>query len=131
MFNPCDWFAKDTWCRAILDLAIIKGSHAVVIDYKTGKIRDDFTQLRIAGIMLMLHKPEIQTVELCFLWTKDKKLTRDEAYLTRNDIKIIISDLMPRIKHYEKAHRTESFPARPGYLCKKYCPVTKCAYHGE
>jgi len=132
MFNPCDWFGKEAWCRAILDLAIIKGSHAIVFDYKTGKISYDFTQLKLAGVMLMLHEPEIQTIELCYLWTKDKKLTRDEdGHLTRNDIKTVILDLMPRIKKYEKAHRTESFPARPGFLCRKYCPVKQCPYHGE
>ena len=131
MFNPSDWFSKETWCRAILDLAIVKDAHALVIDYKTGKISDDFTQLRLAGIMLMLHKPEIQTVELGYLWTKDKKLTRDDTCLTRADIKRVISDLMPRIKKYEAAHRTESFPARPGFLCKRYCPVKSCPYNGE
>ncbi|MEE9580113.1 MAG: PD-(D/E)XK nuclease family protein [Nitrosomonadaceae bacterium] len=131
MFNPCDWFSKQTWCRAILDLAIIKNTHAVVIDYKTGKINDDFTQLRLAGTMLMLHKPEIQTVELGYLWTKDKKLTRDDKYLSRGDIKGVVSDLMPRLKKYEAAHRTESFPARPGFLCRKYCPVKKCPHNGE
>lgn len=132
MFNPSDWFSKTTWCRAILDLAIIKGDHAIVIDYKTGKISYDFTQLRLAAVLLMLHEPEIQTVELCYLWTKDKKLTKDEdGVLSRADIKTVITDLMPRIRKYEAAHRTESFPARPGYLCKKYCAVTQCPYHGE
>lgn len=131
MFNPCDWFSKETWCRAIIDLAIVKDIHAIVLDYKTGKISDDFTQLRLAGVMLMLHKPEIQTVELGYLWTKDKKLTRDDTCLTRADIKRVVSDLMPRIKKYEAAHRTESFPARPGFLCKKWCPVKSCPYNGE
>lgn len=131
MFNPSDWFSKETWCRAIIDLAIVKDIHAIVLDYKTGKISDDFTQLRLAGVMLMLHKPEIQTVELGYLWTKDKKLTRADTCLTRADIKLVISDLMPRIKKYEAAHRIESFPARQGYLCKKYCPVKACPYHGE
>lgn len=131
MFNPSDWFSKETWCRAIIDLAIVKDIHALVLDYKTGKISDDFTQLRLAGIMLLLHKPEIQTVELGYLWTKDKKLTRDDTCLTRADIKRVISDLMPRIKKYEAAHRTESFPARPGFLCRKYCPVKACPHNGE
>lgn len=131
MFNPCDWFGKDAWCRAIIDLAIVKDTHALILDYKTGKISDDFTQLRLAGVMLMLHKPEIQTVELGYLWTKDKKLTRDDTCLTRADIKRVVSDLMPRIKKYETAHRTENFPARPGFLCKKYCPVKACPHNGE
>ena len=130
-FNPCSWFGKDTWCRAILDLAIISGSHAVVIDYKTGRISDDFTQLRLAGTMLMLHKPKVQTVDLGYLWTKDKKLTRGDTYLSRGDIKGVISDFMPRIKRYEAAHREENFPARPGFVCNKYCPVKKCPHHGE
>jgi len=131
MFQPCDWFSKDTWCRAIIDLAIVNGPKAVVVDYKTGKISDDFTQLRLAGTLLMLHEPEIQTVDLCYLWTKEKKLTRDEVPLVRDDIKRIVVELMPRLKRYEKAHREESFPARPSYLCKKYCPVSKCPHHGE
>lgn len=130
-FEPCDWFSKKTWCRAIIDLAIVNAPHAVVIDYKTGKISDDFTQLRLAGALLMLHMAEIQTVDLCFLWTREKQLTRDEKRLTRNDIKQVILDIMPRIRKYEKAHRTESFPARPSGLCKRHCPVTKCPHFGE
>ena len=130
-FEPCDWFSKETWCRAIIDLAIVKPPHAIVFDYKTGKISSDFTQLTLAGVLLMLHMPEIETVDLSYLWTKDKKITSYERSLTREDIKLVVTELMPRIKHYEKAHRIESFPARPGFLCKKYCPVKACPYHGE
>ena len=130
-FNPCGWFDKQTWCRAILDLAIVKGTHAIVFDYKTGKISSDFTQLRLAGVLLMLHMPELQTVELAYLWTKDKKITKYEFTLTRDDIKTVVLEMMPRIKKYERAHRMESFPARPGFLCKRFCPVVACPYHGE
>ena len=130
-FEPCDWFSKQTWCRAILDLAIVNNGHAVVFDYKTGKISSDFTQLRLAGVLLMLHMPEIKTVDLSYLWTKDKKITKYEETLTREDIKTVVLEMMPRIKKYERAHRMESFPARPGFLCKKWCPVKQCPYHGE
>jgi len=129
-FDPCDWFSKQTWCRAIIDLAVVNPPHAVVIDYKTGKISDDFTQLRLAGVLLMLHMPEIQTVDLAYLWTKDKKMTKYERALTREDIKSVVIELMPRLKNYEKAHRTESFPARPGFLCKNWCRVNTCPYDG-
>ena len=130
-FEPCDWFSKQTWCRAILDLAIVSGTHAVVIDHKTGKITSDFTQLRLAGVLLMLHMPELQTVDLSYLWTKEKTITSYEETLTREDIKVVVLEMMPRIKKYERAHRMDSFPARPGFLCKNWCPVKKCPYHGE
>lgn len=131
MFQPSDWFSKDTWCRAIIDLAIVSGTHAVVFDYKTGKISDDFTQLTLAGVLLMLHMPEIQTVDLAYLWTKEKQITRFERSLTREDIKSVVLSLMPRVKKYERAHRMELFPARPGFLCKNWCPVKQCPHHGE
>lgn len=130
-FEPCSWFSKQTWCRAILDLSIVSPPHAVVLDYKTGKISDDFTQLRLAGVMLLLHMPEIQTVDLGYLWTKDKQLTKAEQKLHRDDIKSVIADLMPRIKKYQRAHENNEFPPRPSGLCKRYCPVTKCPHHGE
>lgn len=130
-FEPCDWFSKQAWCRAIIDLTVVSPPHAVVVDYKTGRISDDFTQLRLAGALLMLHMPELQTVDLAYLWTKDKKLTKADEPLKRDDIKNVVLELMPRIKRYEKAHRTESFPARPGYLCRRYCPVKQCPHHGE
>ena len=130
-FEPCDWFSKDTWCRGIIDLAVLNLPHGVVVDYKTGKISDDYTQLILSGALLMLHEPEIQTLDLCFLWTKDKKITRYGERMTRSDIKNVILELMPRNKNYEHAHRSESFPARPNYLCRKFCPVTACPFHGE
>jgi hypothetical protein len=130
-FEPCSWFSKDAWCRAIIDLAITADYHAVVFDHKTGKISDDFTQLRVAGVMLLLHLPEIQTVDLCYLWTKEKTITKDDRRLHRDDIKSVITELMPRLKRYEQAHIKNEFPPRPSGLCKRWCPVKKCPHHGE
>lgn len=31
---PCDWFAKDVWCRGIIDVLAIKGSKAYALDWK-------------------------------------------------------------------------------------------------
>ena len=130
-FQPCSWFAKNTWCRAIIDLAIVNAPHAVVFDYKTGKISDDFTQLRLAGALLMLHMPEIETLDLSYLWTKDKQVTKYDGEFTRDSVKEVITELAPRVKRYEKAHVEQAFPARPSGLCKRYCPVRQCPHHGE
>lgn len=128
-FQPCGWFDKQVWCRAIVDLAIIHGKAGVVVDYKTGRMQDDFDQLKLSGAMLMLYEPTLERLALCYLWTKDKKLTTCE--ITRADLKTIFASLLPRVGRYEKAHHSELFPARPGFLCEKYCPVTVCPHHGE
>jgi RecB family exonuclease len=128
-FNACDWFSKDAWCRAILDLAIINDKQAVVVDYKTGRISEDFTQLRVATALLMLHMPKLQQANICYLWTKEKQVTSE--VFTRDEIGPLIVEMTPRLERYNKAHWEKEFPPRAGFLCKKYCPVVKCPYNGE
>ena len=128
-FAPCDWFSKEAWCRSILDLAIVSGSKAVLVDYKTGKISEDFTQMRLAAVMFMLHMPDVQETTICYLWTKHKRITSE--IFTRAQIKELISEMMPRLNHYNAAHANKDFPPRPGWLCKNYCPVIKCPHNGE
>lgn len=124
-FEPCEWFDKEAYCRAIVDLAVIGGKRAVLFDYKTGKISDDFTQMRLTGAVFMQHYPEIEELTLAYLWIKERKPTREE--MTRADIPVVWEQLLPRINRYQTAFVSQSFPPRPGRACRS-CPVTACPY---
>lgn len=126
---PTGWFDTDVWCRAIIDYAAVKGDHALVVDWKTGKMNDDFTQQQVAAAIFLMFFPKVNTVDMMYYWLKDKKHT--VSTLHRDDVKHVWSRLQKRIKKYTDAHDTEEFPARPGGLCKRYCPVTVCPHHGE
>jgi hypothetical protein len=127
-YEGCDWFDKAAYCRVISDLTIINGKRAIMFDWKTGKMKDEFLQLRLAGAVVMLLAEEIEEAQLVYFWTKTKKFTRDPERLTRDDIAKVFNGLAPRLQRYQDAHASESFPARPNPLCR-FCPVTSCQYN--
>jgi hypothetical protein len=60
----CDWWAKDAWMRAKLDVLILNDDDtAVVLDLKTGKPRrDDKDQLSMFAFAVMLLFPDVKEV---------------------------------------------------------------------
>lgn len=133
-FVPCDW--KDwsnAWCRAVIDLAVVGETTALLVDYKTGKMKDDgFTQLKLAAALFMCHHPNIQTVNVAYLWTEAKgQLTRPDAPYSRSDITDLWNELLPRVNKFQQAFKATDYPARPSGLCKSWCPVHKCPHNGQ
>ena len=45
--EPRSWFGKDVWVRAIIDLLIVQGTTAILVDWKTGKRKERYDQLRL------------------------------------------------------------------------------------
>lgn len=122
-FEPVAWFADDAWVRAVVDLLIIKGDTAIIVDWKTGKVRIDWTQLQLTAAIVSRLMPEIKNFKLVFVWLGAGKVSNSE--LTKADIKPIWSELIPRVLQIELAKATTDFPATSSGLCK-FCPVTKC-----
>lgn len=129
-FEPTDWFdprggPPTVWCRAIVDLGLLNGSSAVLVDYKTGKMSDDFTQMRLTGAVYMHNYPEVMKVTLAYLWLKHRKITKEP--MTREEIPEVWDGLMPKINRYQVAFQKQEFPPRPDRHCK-WCPVQSCPY---
>jgi hypothetical protein len=124
-FEPVEWFAKDAWVRAMLDLLLVKGNTAILVDWKTGKQKDDFTQLELSAAILSRYMPEIEEFHLVFEWLRDKK--RSSKKITKDDIKGVWLQLLPRVNEIEHARKTTDFPASPSGLCG-WCPVSNCPH---
>lgn len=127
-WQPVEWYAKDTWLRVKSDLTILNGMAAVQIDYKTGKPKDDFTQLRLNSAVTFHLAPELRQIQHGFLWTKTKTMTFET--MTVEQVPSFWADMLPRVARYTEAHHQQNFPPRPGFLCKKYCRVRTCQYYG-
>ena len=125
-YEATGWFDDDVYCRIISDLTILNGPNAIMWDWKTGKIKDDFTQLKLAGAVMFLLVPELQKIVLAYLWTKNKKITKQ--VMTRDEMPGVWNALLPRIQRYQDAHVSLEFPPKPGYLCR-YCPLKGCPYN--
>lgn len=126
--TPTTWFGKDAWYRGVADVIKIVGPVALVIDYKTGKILDDGVQLALMAQCVFAHHPEVQKIRTEFWWLKEDAETR--ADFAREDMVNVWTGLLPRVKLLEDAHAGANFPPKPGYLCRKWCPVDACPHHG-
>lgn len=122
-FEQTDYFAKDVYLRAIIDLLVVTGKHALVVDWKTGKVKPEFTQLAMSAAVLSQCMPELETFTIAYVWLKHKNLSTKRY--TRAELLEIWSDLIPRANRVEKAIKTTDFPAKPSGLCG-WCPVTSC-----
>ena len=125
-FEPVDWFAKDAWVRAVVDLLIIDGDTATIVDWKTGKPRLDWTQLMITAAVLSRLMPEINTFKLVFVWLREAKINTE--VITKPELKGVWNEILPRVKAIEVAKKTTEFPATESGLCR-YCPVSQCPHH--
>lgn len=125
-FEPVDFFAPDVWVRGIIDLLIVKEKTGIIIDWKTGKVKDDFTQLGLTAAIVSRWIPEIELFRTGFVWTKSQKLSPRNYTLTK--LQDVWNDLIPRAEKVERARKTTDFPAKPSGLCR-YCPVASCPHY--
>lgn len=122
-FEPRDFFAKDVWVRAVLDLLVVRDGHAILVDWKTGKRKDQFDQLKLSAAVLSRFMPELQSFKLAFVWLKDNEVSSLD--IRKDELKQVWLSFMPRAAKIDEAKKTTTFPADPSPLCA-YCPVTSC-----
>ena len=127
-FEPRDFFAKDVWVRAILDLLIVRGDSAILVDWKTGKKKERWDQLRLAAAILSRYMPEIEHFKLVFVWLKDTDLS--SSSVEKSEMKSVWLEFLPRIRAIEDSIKTTTFPATQSPLCA-WCPVNTCPHWVE
>lgn len=128
-FNACKWFGDDVWYRGIADVIKINGPVALAVDWKTGKILEDSVQLGLMAQCIFAHHPSIQRIRTEFIWLKEDASSR--ADFKRGDMAQLWRSIWTRVEQLKHAHETTSYPAKPGGLCRNWCPVKTCPHHGE
>lgn len=128
-FAPVEFFDRTAWFRGVCDALMVKGPVGLAIDWKTGKIVEDSQQLALMAACVFAHFPDLQALRTEFVWLKEDATTR--ADFRRTDMPRMWSSLWPRIEALRHAHETTSYPAKPGFLCRRWCPVSSCPHHGE
>lgn len=126
--KPTGWFDEDVFCRAIIDYGVIGKTNAYICDWKTGKPHEDMTQLKLMAAMLFSFRPELQAVAAEFYWLQRK--TASNVLVKKEDVANIWAELIARAKPVMKIRPAEEYEPKPSGLCRKYCAVTSCPYHG-
>lgn len=125
-FLPVEW--GQAYSRGIIDLLVVNGKTAIVVDWKTGK-RKPTEQLELYAAYVFAKYPEVQVVHTAFVWLKVKKVDKD--YFTRDTLSDIWKRFLPRIRRLELAYEKNSWPPSPSGLCNGWCPVKSCTFYKE
>ena len=128
--RECAYFSKtqQVWYRGQVDAR--KRDHAAgvshILDHKTGKVKNDFTQLKGFAMWEFLTQPDIHTCKVEFYWTQIRG-ANGETY-TRDQLPEIIAFFAAKLHRFADAHINEVFPPKQSGLCNGWCPVTDCEY---
>lgn len=128
-FQACEWFGPRVWMRSVGDAVRIDGPVALGLDWKTGKVLHDSVQLMLLAQCIFAYHPEVKVVRTEFIWLKEDCATQDIFY--RDTIINEWANVLERVKQLEDASKTMTYPPKPGKLCRSYCPVLSCPYHGK
>lgn len=130
-FQPTEWFAKDAWCRGIIDVGVLTGTQAVLWDWKTGRRKPESDQLKLFAGLAFAHYPKLMTAFTGFIWMSDNKV--DKERFERSESADIWGAFAPRVIRLHRAYEEAKFPPKPSGLCRNYCPVPKhlCEFSGK
>lgn len=128
-FLPCDWWAKDAWCRAKVDAMWLDGHVLKEVDWKFGKRKPDSDQLALSALLAFHHYPEVTQVRSMFVWMKT--LQKDREDFTRDQIPKLWQRFTPKLRRLMQAFDTDVWPARTSGLCAQHCPVLTCNFNGK
>lgn len=127
--SPTGWWDKSAWLRSKLDVLVLKGRTAIDIDWKTGKRKPDFSQLRLFALQTFRHYPQVDTVKSAFIWLRDGK--QDQETYTREQANAMWAEWIGRIRRIYDALESDKWPKKPSGLCRGYCPVKDCPHYEE
>ena len=128
-FTPTKFFGRAAWFRTVLDYTNVNGPRAIVVDYKTGKVAEDMTQLQLAAVTTFAHDARVQKVDVALAFVAYDHIER--ASFTRADTTEIWGEILPRVRKLVDARQKQDYPPNPGGLCRRWCAVTSCPHHGR
>lgn len=125
-WKPCEW--QDGTARMIVDFAVKHENTIKAFDYKTGKVKEDDSQMKIYAYALAILHPDVEVFDFKYVWIKEQKITGFR--MLRRELLPVAKDIRERVKRMKQAWDSENFPMRKNGLCRQWCGAKDCAYCG-
>ena len=127
-FGPCAYFADNVWWRGVIDATVVEREDArcLIADYKTGKKKDDWTQLALNAVWVFLNHPEVNLVNAQFYWVTDQSVTK--RVWGRAELDSLVQMFAEKLQAYVHSWKNDAWPKRQSGLCNGWCPVTTCEF---
>ncbi len=123
--SPCRSLDDDCWGRGKLDVSIVDDTYALIVDWKTGKVREDPDELEIGAVLLKATYPKLERISGWFVWLKERRTGKVHDL---SDTAGKLENIRQRYARLEEAVRMDHFPAQQNPLCP-WCPVMTCSFN--
>jgi hypothetical protein len=127
--TPCGFSEPARWVRGIVDLLIVDGEEAYIVDYKTGSNKyPDPKQLKLMALMTFAHFPEVQNIKAGLLFIVQNSFV-DESY-KRSQVEELWGHFRPDLQRMQSSYDTGVWNPNRTPLCG-WCPVKTCDHYKE
>lgn len=128
--KPCAFDSPNVWMRGIIDLAIIDGNLAWVIDWKTGSNKyPDKDQLTLMALLLFAHYPDLERVNSALMFVLKGAMVKHRT--DRTAASRIWGIFREEVANIEGCHVRDVWHPKQSGLCKQYCAVMTCEFNGR
>lgn len=129
--EPCSFFAKDVWFRGVVDLAIIDGERAWIVDYKTGKSARyaEVGQLELMALAVFKHFPKVKKINGGLVFVVADEFVKDKYEIELEGE--MWAKWFSEYAKMEKAEETGVWNPKPSGLCRAHCKVLDCPHNGK
>jgi CRISPR/Cas system-associated exonuclease Cas4 (RecB family) len=125
--TPCAFSDDNRWVRGIVDLLIVDGDYAFIVDYKTGSHKyPDPKQLRLMSLMTFAHFPNVNKIKAGLLFVMHNVFITEEY--ERKDIDKSWEKFTGPLTRLTNSYTDDSWPPNPTPLCR-FCPVKTCEFN--
>ena len=121
----CDFWSAEAWGRGSADAVVLRAPVALLVDWKTGKVREDPRELATHALLLKARHPELAHIKGCYAWLKENRLGPVYDLSNTNRAWSAVCTLMNDAAQYEAE---QEWPKTPNALCG-WCPVKDCEHN--
>ena len=122
--TPCNWQVDCTFFRGIADVTIVAPPNALILDWKTGKKREDPAELEGFALLLKAHYPNLEYIGGAYVWLKHGGMGQLHDL---SDTKGAMRRVKTQWEGMSARPLDKEWNATPNALCG-WCPVKKCEH---
>ena len=113
------------WLRGKVDVLVLEPPVAFIVDWKTGKVREDPHELRVQALLVRANYPTVHRIRGCYVWLKTG--CAGPIY----DLSDLNATYHETIAALETAESYGAdWPTKPNALCN-WCPVGDCRFNSN
>lgn len=124
----CNYYDKEGAFRAIIDVLVVAGPVAILLDIKSGAKLKDSTQLERAAAVVLANFPEVQVAHTAYVSTRG--IPAIKAGVARESAPDIMMEIAEETAAINHSYKTKTFEPQQSGLCRDWCPVKACLHYG-